>query len=224
MPVIDGGVELDARIGAGPGGVADLVPQVARFQRLDDIAFYAPGQIPVAIAVDGLQEFIGNAYGVVRVLAGDCSVRLRIPIGIVGIELDVLKTLFGELDDALDDVVVDQRFPGRADFALERRVLGHVEAGVGLAFAVHAGLHDGLEVPVHNARARHQGGDLLLFLHFPVDIALDIGVIDIDHHHFRRAPRGAARLDRARRPVADFQEAHEAGRPSAAGQFLALST
>ncbi len=30
VPFVDGGVELHARVGARPGGVGDLVPQVAR--------------------------------------------------------------------------------------------------------------------------------------------------------------------------------------------------
>ena len=38
VPVVDGGVELDAGIGRGPGRVADLVPQVAGLQRLDGLA------------------------------------------------------------------------------------------------------------------------------------------------------------------------------------------
>ena len=54
-------------------------------------------------------------------------------------------------------------------------------------------------------------------------IGFDVGVIDVDHHHFRRAARRAARLDRARRAVADLQERHEAGRAAAARQLLVLA-
>ena len=36
----------------------------------------------------------------------------------------------------------------------------------------------------------------------PVDVGLDIRMIDVDHHHLGRAPRGATRLDRPRRAVA----------------------
>src|SRR5262249_62256617 len=35
VPVIDGGVELDPGIGRGPGGVTDLLPQIAGLERLD---------------------------------------------------------------------------------------------------------------------------------------------------------------------------------------------
>ena len=64
---------------------------------------------------------------------------------------------------------------------------------------------------------------LLLFDHLPVDIGLDIRVIDIDDHHLGRAARGAARLDRAGGAVADLEERHQAGRLAAAGQLLAFA-
>src|SRR5262245_15619324 len=38
MPVVDRGVELDAGISRCPGGIADLVPQVARLERLRRLA------------------------------------------------------------------------------------------------------------------------------------------------------------------------------------------
>ena len=62
---------------------------------------------------------------------------------------------------------------------------------------------------------------LLLFLDLPVDIFLDIGVIDIDHHHLGRAARGAARFDGARRPVADLEERHKARGLAAARELFA---
>ncbi len=71
--------------------------------------------------------------------------------------------------------------------------------------------------------ARDHRGDLLLLDHLPLDELLDIGMIDIDDHHLRRAARGAARLDRARRAVADLQEAHQARRFAAARELLVLA-
>ena len=38
VPVIDGGVELDAGIGGSPGGIADLVPECAALSGLDGLA------------------------------------------------------------------------------------------------------------------------------------------------------------------------------------------
>jgi hypothetical protein len=54
-----------------------------------------------------------------------------------------------------------------------------------------------------------QSGDLLLLLHLPVDIGLDIRMIGVDHHHLGGAARGAAGLDRAGGAVADLEEAHQ---------------
>jgi hypothetical protein len=71
--------------------------------------------------------------------------------------------------------------------------------------------------------AGDEAGDLLLLDHLPVDELLDIGVIHVADHHLGRAPRGAARLDRARRAVADLEEAHQPRRLAAARQLLALA-
>jgi hypothetical protein len=71
--------------------------------------------------------------------------------------------------------------------------------------------------------AGDEGGDLLLLLHLPVDIGLDVGVVDVDHDHLGRAARGAARLDGAGGAVADLEEGHQARRLAAARQLLALA-
>ena len=223
VPVVHGGVEVQAGIGRGPGGVADLLPEVARLQRLHDLAVLAGDQVPGAVGLDGAQEIVLQRDGVVGVLAGDGEVRLRIPVGVVDREVDLLVALLGVLDDALDDVVVHQRAAGELDLAAQRRVLLGIEAIVVAAFAVHAGLQDRLEVLVVGLGAGDQRRDLLLFLHLPVDIGFDIRMVGVDHHHLGGAARGAARLDRARGAVADLQEAHQAGRASAARELLAFA-
>ena len=65
--------------------------------------------------------------------------------------------------------------------------------------------------------------DLLLLLDLPVDERLDVGMVDVDHHHLGGAARRAARLDRAGGAVADLEEAHQAGRAAAARQLLVLA-
>ena len=222
VPVVHGGVELQARIGRGPRGVADLLPQVARLKRLGDALLVAPGQVPVAVGFDRFEEFVGDAHRIVRVLPRDGQVRFRVPIGVVDREVDVLVALLGELDDALDVVVGHVVAPRELDLALERRVLLRLEAIVARAFAVHAGLQDRLQVLLVDLGAGDERGDLLLFLHLPVDEGLDVRMVGIDDHHLRRAARGAARLDRARRAVADLEEAHQAGRLAAAREPLVL--
>jgi hypothetical protein len=111
VPIVDRGVELDAGIGAGPRGVRDLLPQLARFQALVKLLVLAPGQFPVGIVGNRIQESVGHANRVVRVLARDRQVGFRIPIGVVDPEFDAVVTLLGEGDHALDVIV------GNAGFA-----------------------------------------------------------------------------------------------------------
>ena len=63
----------------------------------------------------------------------------------------------------------------------------------------------------------------MLLAHLPFDVILDVGVVDVDDDHLGRAPRRAARLDRARRAVADLEEGHEAGGFAAARELLVLA-
>src|SRR5437868_9111030 len=58
VPVVHGGVEVQAGIGAGPGGVADLFPEVARLQGLGDLLVGAADQIPVAVGLDRAQKIV----------------------------------------------------------------------------------------------------------------------------------------------------------------------
>ena len=56
MPIVDRGVELKPRIGAGPGGLADLLPQIAGFDGFGNFAVTALDQIPIAIVVSDLKD------------------------------------------------------------------------------------------------------------------------------------------------------------------------
>ena len=223
VPVVDGGVILDAGIGGGPGGVADLVPEVAGLQGPVQLAIGAADQVPLRAGLDRAQEVVGDPNGVVRVLAGDREIGVGIPVGVIGVELDVLEALMGELDHALDIVVRNLIAARGLDGLLQGGVLLGVVAIVAGAFAIHAGLHHGLHGLLDNLGAGDERGDLLLLLHLPVDIGLDVRMVGVDHHHLGGAARGAARLDGARRTVADLQEGHEAGGAAAARQALVLA-
>ncbi len=224
VPVVDGGVILQARIGAGPGGVADLLPQETGLQRLGDLAgLGAPGQVPVGVGFDRLEELVGDAHRVVRVLPRHSEIRIRVPIGVVDLEFDVGVALFGELNHALDEVVRDVILARGLDFAPQHRVFLRIEAIVARALAEHAGLHDRFEVLLIDLRARDEGRDLLLLDDLPLDELLDVGVVGVDDHHLRRAARGAARLDGARGAIADLQEAHQSRGLAAAGETLAFA-
>ena len=223
VPVVHRGVEVQAGIGAGPGGVADLLPQLARLQRLGDLAVGAADQIPVAVGLHRAQEVVLQRDRVVRILPRDGEIGFRIPVGVVGVEGDVLVALLGELDHPFDHVVGDEGAARQLDLAAERRVFLRIEAVVARALAVHAGLHDGLEVLLVELGAGDERRDLLLLADLPVDVGFDIRMVGIDHHHLCRAAGGAARLDRACGAVADLEEAHQARGAAAAGQLFAFA-
>src|SRR3546814_7537740 len=56
VPLVDRRVELDARIGTGPGGMGDLVPQLARTHGLRDLAVGAADQVPVLVLLHRFEE------------------------------------------------------------------------------------------------------------------------------------------------------------------------
>ena len=211
VPVVDGVVELHAGVGAGPGGVADLVPELARLDGLGDLAVSAPDQLPVGIGLDRRQEGVGDPDRVVRVLARDGEVGLAVPVGVVGRELDRGETLHCVLEHALDVALRDHRFAGVPDRRLEAAVGLWIE-GIGLGAVPGADRGEqGVELLLMQLRSRNQARNLLFFFDFPVDEGLDIGVIHVADHHLRGAARGAAGFNGAGGPVPDLQEAHESG-------------
>src|SRR3984893_1084715 len=62
VPLVDRRVELQPRIGRGPGGVADAVPQLTRRQCLGDPAVGAANQVPRTISADAFEEVVGDPY------------------------------------------------------------------------------------------------------------------------------------------------------------------
>ena len=223
VPVVHRGVEVQARIGGSPCRVADLLPQLARLQRLRHLAGGAADQVPVAVGFHRAQEVVLQRHRVVGVLARNGEIGFRIPVGVVDREVDVLVALLRELDHALDVVIGHQRPAGELDLAAQRRVLLGQEAVVARALAVDAGAHHRLEVLLVDPGAGDEGGDLLLLAYLPVDVLLDVGMIDVDHHHLGGAARGAAALDGTGGAVADLEEAHQPGGAAAAGEALAFA-
>ena len=220
VPGIDRVVILHARIGTGPGRMADLIPEVPRLHGLRDLAVGAPRQGPVRILAHRTQEGVRHPHRIVRVLARHREIGIAVPVGIVGLERDRGEALLGILQHALD--------VGLGHLRLLRRAHRHLQARIGLRID-RIGLRpvpgpdrreDVVEPLLVDLRAGHQRGHLLLLEHLPVDEVLDIRVIHVADHHLRRAPRRAARLDGARRPVADLQEAHQPRRLAAARKAL----
>ena len=65
-----------------------------------------------------------------------------------------------------------------------------------------------------------EGGYLALFLLLPLDELHGFGVIEVEAYHFGCTAGGSARLDGTGCAVADLEEAHEAGRGSAATELF----
>ena len=223
VPVVHGVVVLDARIGAGPSGVADLIPEVTGADGLNNPVLGAADQLPVGILLHGLQKGVGDADRVVGVLAGDGVVGLRIPVGVIGRELDAGVALLGVVQHALDVGLGDRDLLGLADRLFQRGVLGGV---IGIRLGPVPCLdrvEQKVELLLVHLGAGDDGGHLLLFEHLPVDEILDIGVVGVDDHHLGRPAGGAAGFDGAGCTVPDLEEPHQTRRLAAARQLLALS-
>src|SRR5882757_10893592 len=65
VPVVHGGVEVQAGIGRRPGGVADFLPQVAGAKSLGDFQVGSADQLPFAVGYDRQQEVVLPRHRVV---------------------------------------------------------------------------------------------------------------------------------------------------------------
>ncbi len=68
VPIIDGSVILQPRIGRLPRSFADLIPQIARLDGFRDFSVGAASQVPIAVPQDRFDEIIGNADGIIGIL------------------------------------------------------------------------------------------------------------------------------------------------------------
>ena len=80
VPLVDGVVELQARVGALPGGLRHLPPQLPRGKAVDDVARGPGGGLPDGVLGHRLDEPVGHAHRVVRVLAGDGAVGVPVEV------------------------------------------------------------------------------------------------------------------------------------------------
>jgi hypothetical protein len=152
VPVVDRVVVLQARVGALPRRLADLLEQLAGVDALDDLAGGARAEAEVGAVLDRAHELVGDPDGVVGVL------------------------------------VLHRGDVGAAEV--------HVEAGV------------------------TQRADLVLLARLGHHELLDVGVVDVEDDHLRRAPGGPAGLDGARGGVRAAHEGDRAGGGAAGGEQL----
>ena len=80
--------------------------------------------------------------------------------------------------------------------------------------------HDVLAAEVHVVAGVAQRADLVLLARLGLDELLDVGVVDVEDDHLRRAAGGATGLDRAGGGVGAAHEADRAARGAAGGQQL----
>ncbi len=221
VPFVDGGVELQARVRRGPGGLVGQPPELPGGQALADTAIGPAIQFPFVIPLHRPHERVGQPNRVVGVLPGNGEVRFRVPADVVFLEFDVLDALLGELDDAENVVFRNEGLKSFGDRFLEPGIFPEIEPLGFRPIGGPAGLHHVFQVLPAEAAARGQGRHLALFLDFPFDELFHVGVVDVEGHHLGGAPGGAAGLDGAGGAVADLEEAHQAGGLAAAGQRLA---
>ncbi len=204
MPLVDGGVVLHSRIGTRPRRIGDLVPQLAGRQRLAWLRRAAlhsrllllrpPVQMPRTVLDDRVHEAVVDADRVVAVLPGDGVVRLRVPVGVVLLDLQRREPL---LRRVAGRARCSWSAPGTARasaIALRRSSVascGRVSRPR-RGQAWHA-FRMALRCRLSSFEPSDQGRDLVLLDHLPVDELLDIGMIEIQNHHFGGAARRAAR-------------------------------
>ena len=135
VPGVDGGVVLDARVRAVPRGLVDLAPELGGGQGLRDLAVDAADQLPLAFLLDRVHERVGEADGVVGILAAD---------GVVGLAVEVVVELQAEL---------------LGDLALVRRELLHaLDERRDLDLLADLPVDELLDVRVVHVQADHLGG------------------------------------------------------------------
>ena len=203
--------------------MAHVFPEVARLDGLGDAAVGPVEQRPIGIILDRLEEGICHPDRVVRVLTRNACIGLAVPIGVVGREFDALIALLGVIQHALDVSLGDRNLFGAADCELELLILLGIDRIFAAAIPGADCGEDFVQFLFVHLGAGNDAGDLLLFLDLPVDEFLDIGVVGIADHHFRRAARGATRFDRAGRAVTDFEKTHQTRGFATARKFFTRS-
>ena len=140
VPLVDGGVVLHAGVAALPGGLGELVHEVAGAVFLDGLALLDGAGGEELVAVDGLHELVGDADGVVGVLEEDGGVGLGVGAGAVVASLDEVPGFFFFFYLAFDEVfdvgvidVEDDHLGGAAGLAA-----GFDDSGEGVE-AAHEG-------------------------------------------------------------------------------------
>jgi len=205
MPLIDGGIELDPGVSAGPCCPTDLIPKFACGYAPDDLTIGTADQIPLAIAFEGLKEGVGYPNTVVGILSADGGVGFAFPTGVKLFKLDAGDPLVCQLDHAHDRGLGDGDIPGCPDRFCQFGVTLGIDIGGFDSCAATSG-EDRLEMLRTHSRAGDESGDLLFLPGFPGDETFDVWMVEIEAYHFGCPAGGAATLDRSGSRIADLQK------------------
>ena len=231
VPIIDGVVILQTRVGTTPCRIANLAPQLPRLDAFVDASVGAPDQIPIAVLFHGFEEGIGHPHRVIGVLPRDGAIGFRVPVGVIDAELALFMTAAQDLDGAQYQCLRDLALPRLSNRFAQGRVLRRIKGGfraaridVGIGGVVSACLDNVFQPPTDEPRAGHHGGDFLFFDDFPIDELLHIRMVDIHHDHFGGAARHASGFDGTGGAVAHAQETHQPRGFPPARERLAIAT
>ena len=191
VPFIDGGIELDAGVSAGPGRVGDAAPQITGLQSLGGLAVGTPDQRPITVIFNRIQELVCNADGIVGILAGDREIGIPVPIGIVGLEVDRIQTLTRGLDRPLNAAFRDKDRSCRLDRGAQIAVHLRIKPGL-IVSSPGAGLQNGIEMLGGELGSSNQRCHFLFLDDFPIHESLDVRMVGINYNHLCRAAGGAA--------------------------------
>ncbi len=104
VPLVDGGIELQAGIAAKPCGFSDLAHDVARLVALHRLVIPDGLGAELAISLVGVHELVADAHGVVGVLEEDGRESFGVRAGAVVAIADERVSLCLFLRLALDEV------------------------------------------------------------------------------------------------------------------------
>jgi hypothetical protein len=142
----------------------------------------------------------------------------------------LIRPLCGEVCQSL--IVVSNRFEHRAadprgqapvlvGLGLLHELVGHAHRVVGV---LELDRLPSLPIEAHVVAGLAKRPGLLLFLGLAPDEFVDVRVVRVEDDHLRRAPSGAAGLDRTSDRIGAAHEGHGSGREAATGEVFFLRT
>ena len=190
MPFIDGGIVLNPWISTHPSCPGNFVPEVSRLNRLCDGPIRSPGEGPISIIVQGFEKSVGNPNAVVGVLSRNGLVGLPDPIRVVFVKHEMGESFFGVGEHPLDVSFGHRAFSRGSNGLFQHRILQRIDLYPEFPLTIRdmTGFKDRIESLSTDVGSRDHRRDLLLFDHLPVDKFFNVGMVEVQAHHFCRSP------------------------------------